>query len=54
MEYLLGMDIGTTNQKAILSTLDGKPVASVSRRNETLAVENRAEQEPERWWKNTL
>lgn len=54
MEYLLGMDIGTTNQKAILSTLDGKPVASVSRRNETLVVENRAEQEPERWWKNTL
>lgn len=54
MEYLLGMDIGTTNQKAILTSLDGAIAATASRRNVTFTDGNQAEQDAWLWWSNTL
>ena len=53
MEYLLGMDIGTTNQKAILTSLDGAIAATASRRNVTFTDGNQAEQDAWLWWSNT-
>ena len=55
MEYLLGMDIGTTNQKALLATIAGEIVASASRANHLIhSGPNTAEQDPNQWWHNTV
>lgn len=55
MEYLLGMDIGTTNQKALLVAASGEIVASASRKNQLIHPgPNMVEQDPDQWWRNTV
>lgn len=53
--YLLGMDLGTTNVKAMIMDENGNVAASASRAN-TLIVPapNNAEQDANLWWKNTV
>lgn len=55
MRYLLGMDIGTTNQKVLMTTLSGEKVASATRENRLIQPgPGMAEQDPEQWWSNTI
>lgn len=51
--YLIGMDVGTTNVKAILVDNHGYQIAAASRRN-TLLVPgpDMAEEDANEWWKN--
>ena len=53
--YLLGMDLGTTNVKAMIMDENGNVAASASRAN-TLIVPapDNAEQDANLWWKNTV
>lgn len=52
--YLLGMDCGTTNIKAIILGDDGTVVASESRPSEfILPGPNMQEQDANEWWENT-
>lgn len=52
--YLLGMDCGTTNIKAIILGDDGTVVASESRPSKfILPGPNMQEQDASEWWKNT-
>lgn len=52
--YLLGMDCGTTNIKAIILGDDGTVVASESRPSEfILSGPNMQEQDANEWWENT-
>ena len=49
--YLLGMDIGTTNIKAIITTAEGERVAAASRANRLLCPgRDMAEQDAAQWW----
>lgn len=51
--YLLGMDVGTTNIKAILYGEDGSVVASASRQNQLIMPKpNFVEQSAMEWWSN--
>ena len=49
---ILGIDLGTTEVKAGLVTLDGRllGLARTGYRTETDAATGRAEQDPEAWW----
>ncbi|MFR2645445.1 MAG: FGGY family carbohydrate kinase, partial [Blautia coccoides] len=51
--YLIGMDCGTTNIKAILMGEDGTVAASASRLSTTIqAGPGAVEQDPQEWWRN--
>ncbi len=51
--YLIGMDIGTTNVKAILMDENGTTVASASRQNHLiLPAPGCVEQSADEWWEN--
>ncbi|MCD8020019.1 MAG: carbohydrate kinase [Clostridiales bacterium] len=53
--YLLGMDCGTTNMKAILLRGDGKIVATASRRSTTYSPgTDMQEQDACEWWDNAV
>ena len=53
--YLLGMDLGTTNVKAMIMDEYGNVAASASRANTLIVPEpNNAEQDSNLWWKNTV
>lgn len=53
--YLLGMDLGTTNIKAIILREDGTVMASASRANQLLLPEaNHVEQDACHWWANAV
>ena len=53
--YLLGMDLGTTNVKAMIMDENGNVAASASRANTLIVPEpNNAEQDSNLWWKNTV
>lgn len=52
--YLLGMDCGTTNLKAIILGEDGTIVAEASRRNRFISPgPNMQEQDAREWWNHT-
>jgi len=51
-EYLLAHDLGTSGNKAVLFSADGKLVAAVTSAYETnFSSGNRAEQDPADWWR---
>ncbi len=51
MQYLLGIDLGTSATKTVLFDTDGRPVASASREYPLMQPRNGwAEQNPEDWW----
>ncbi len=53
--YLLGIDLGTTNVKAIIIDENGTVVATASRTNSLiLPGPNMVEQDPALWWENTV
>lgn len=53
--YLLGMDLGTTNVKAMIMDENGNVSASASKANSLIVPEpNYAEQDADLWWKNTV
>ena len=53
--YLIGMDCGTTNIKAIIIGEDGKVVAEASRPSRFLSPgPNQHEQDANEWWSNTI
>lgn len=53
--YVIGMDCGTTNIKAILLAEDGAVAAEASRASTTIHVGGGAlEQDAEEWWKNAV
>ena len=53
-KYLLGIDIGTTNVKAVLFSADGSPVAMGQKGYPTYYPgPNAAEQDAEDWWEST-
>lgn len=55
MEYILGIDLGTSGVKAALFDLNGVPVASESEDYPLLRPrDNWAEQEPDVWWNATV
>jgi xylulokinase len=52
--YLLGIDLGTTNVKAIIMDENGNVAAAASRQNVLIIPgTNMVEQDAEIWWKNT-
>ena len=52
--YLLGIDLGTTNVKAIILSEDGTVIASASRENSLIFPgPDMVEQDADLWWKNT-
>ena len=52
--YLLGMDCGTTNIKAIILGEDGKQIAEASRPSKFICTEmGMQEQDANEWWENT-
>jgi len=54
-KYLLGIDIGTTNVKAILFSVNGVPVAMGEKEYPTYYPEhNAAEQSADDWWQSTV
>lgn len=53
--YLLGIDLGTTNVKAIITDSKGSVIASASRANSLVFPgPNMVEQDPALWWSNTV
>lgn len=53
--YLIGMDLGTTNIKAILLREDGTVIASASRANQLIFPgANQVEQDANLWWSNAV
>ena len=53
--YLLGMDCGTTNIKAIILSEDGTVVAEASKPSRFLVPgPNMQEQDATQWWDNTV
>lgn len=53
--YLIGMDLGTTNIKAILLREDGKLIATASRPNHLIFPgANQVEQDANEWWRNAV
>lgn len=53
--YLLGMDLGTTNVKAMIMDENGNVAASASRANTLIVpVPNNVEQDANLWWRNTV
>ena len=53
--YLLGMDCGTTNIKAVVLRDDGKIVAEASRPSKFINLgPNMQEQDANEWWSNTI
>lgn len=53
--YLLGMDLGTTNVKAIIMDENGNVIATASRANSLIVPSpNTAEQDANVWWQNTV
>lgn len=54
-DYLLGIDLGTTNVKAIIMDSDGVVAASASEANHLVFPgQDRVEQRPQEWWENTV
>ncbi|MBQ1312873.1 MAG: FGGY-family carbohydrate kinase [Blautia sp.] len=52
--YLIGMDLGTTNVKAILMDEEGNVLARASRENHLIFPGlNMVEQSPDEWWQNS-
>ena len=52
-DYLLGMDIGTTNIKAIVINAAGQIQAKASRKiSLIMPAQHRVEQDAEQWWRN--
>lgn len=52
--YLIGIDLGTTNVKAIIMGEDGAVIASAARANSLIIPgSNMAEQDANQWWSNT-
>lgn len=55
MSYLLGIDAGTSNVKAVLFDADGAEIAVADRKSETFHVENNGvEQDMETVWQNAM
>ena len=55
MQYVIGMDLGTTNIKAIIISEEGKVVATSSRPNQLLMPKpNHVEQDANLWWQNAV
>ena len=55
MEYLLGIDIGTSGTKTVLFDRDANPVAAKTFEYPLYQEQNGwAEQEPEDWWQATV
>lgn len=53
--YLIGMDLGTTNIKAIIMSENGDVIASASRNNELIFPgTNMVEQNADVWWSNAV
>jgi xylulokinase len=53
--YLLGIDLGTTNVKAIIMDENGNVITSASRQNELIFPgSSMVEQDANLWWKNTI
>lgn len=53
-KYLIGMDCGTTNLKAIILREDGEIIAEASRRSRFISPgPNMQEQDANEWWENT-
>lgn len=53
--YLLGMDLGTTNVKAIIMDENGNVITTASRANSLIVPSpNTAEQDANVWWQNTV
>ena len=53
--YLLGIDLGTTNVKAIILDENGNVCSTASEANHLIFPgANMVEQDPEEWWKNTV
>ena len=51
--YLIGMDLGTTNVKALLMDEDGHVLAKASRMNHMIFPgKSMVEQDADEWWKN--
>ena len=51
--YIIGMDIGTTNTKAMLMSQHGDIIASASRKNHLIVPgPNMAEENADEWWQN--
>ena len=54
-DYLLGIDLGTTNVKAIIMDSDGVVAASASEANHLIFPgQAMVEQRPQEWWENTV
>ena len=54
-DYLLGMDIGTTNMKAILMRTDGQIAASAFRKQKLInPAPGYFEQDAHEWWKSAV
>ncbi|OOB76939.1 MAG: xylulokinase [Epulopiscium sp. Nuni2H_MBin003] len=55
MEYILGVDLGTSGTKTVLFKKDGQKVASSTVEYELIAPKNGwAEQNPDDWWNATI
>ncbi len=54
MEYLLGIDIGTTNCKAYAIDFNGNIIAKTSRSYNLIVHQNNVEQNPDDWWNAVL
>jgi len=55
MNYLLGIDLGTSSVKIVLVNVEGKIIATSSQGYRTYSPHpGWAEQEPEEWWKATV
>ena len=53
MDYLIGMDLGTTNIKAVLMNTEGECIASASRANQMIMPEKGfVEQNANAWWQS--
>lgn len=52
MDYLMGIDLGTSGTKTVLFDRDGREIASATREYPLLQKQNGwAEQEPDDWWR---
>ena len=51
MEYLMGIDLGTSGTKTVLFDREGREIASATRSYPLIQKQNGwAEQEPDDWW----
>ncbi len=53
MKYLLGLDAGTSNTKAVLFDLNGREKFKLTTENKVIEINNKAEQDMNYLWENT-